>query len=472
MTPTQHELRDADTSANTVPIPADLTGAALRRWDIACMVIDNFGDAGVAWRLARQLAVYRGYTVRLFIDDLHLLHRLVTGRPPEPADQPLTAWQPPLEHGSVQVLHLDALNRLGSDPQVPFGDVIVETFACGLPQVVMQHMAQARHDGLPVPLWVNLEYLSAESWVEGCHGLHAAYMQGALSMGWFFPGFGERTGGLLREPEVAAWAQCDRQPAANQLAAEGRDDPASERRLAVLGAAARKTDPQQILTYLFCYDRPEIKALLQAMRQSQRRWKVLVPPGIAERCLRELAVGRGAGFGWSLPAEGLSVGSLDLVPVPFVPQPQFDDALAGCDLILIRGEDSFVRAQWAAAPMLWHIYPQLDDAHQPKLSAFWGKWIGDALSDPARQALLTLSGLLNAPAAPSWPTLDLSTPESALSEDLAQDQRVHDAWAQSLDAFAAVLPELSERARQWRTQLLSEPDLLTRLEHWLALQPR
>ncbi len=38
--------------------------------DIFCAVVDNYGDIGVCWRLARQLAHEHGMTVRLWVDDL------------------------------------------------------------------------------------------------------------------------------------------------------------------------------------------------------------------------------------------------------------------------------------------------------------------------------------------------------------------------------------------------------------------
>ena len=44
--------------------------------------------------------------------------------------------------------------------------------------------------------------------------------------------------------------------------------------------------------------------------------------------------------------------------------------LWACDLNLVRGEDSLVRALWAGQPLVWHIYPQHDDAHHDKLHAF------------------------------------------------------------------------------------------------------
>ena len=39
-------------------------------WDIFCTVIDNYGDIGICWRLARQLRVDDGQRVRLWVDDL------------------------------------------------------------------------------------------------------------------------------------------------------------------------------------------------------------------------------------------------------------------------------------------------------------------------------------------------------------------------------------------------------------------
>ena len=67
-------------------------------------------------------------------------------------------------------------------------------------------------------------------------------------------------------------------------------------------------------------------------------------------------------------------GSLTLAVAPFVDQRAFDRRLWSCDLNIVRGEDSFVRAQWAARPFVWHVYPQADDAHFVKLAAFLDRY--------------------------------------------------------------------------------------------------
>jgi hypothetical protein len=52
------------------------------RWDIFGRVVDNFGDAGVCWRLARELAAEHSLDVTLWQDDLAPLARIVPGLDP------------------------------------------------------------------------------------------------------------------------------------------------------------------------------------------------------------------------------------------------------------------------------------------------------------------------------------------------------------------------------------------------------
>src|SRR5574340_1688943 len=45
-------------------------------WDIFCNVVDNYGDIGIAWRLARGLAREHGLAVWLWVDDLSAFQRI------------------------------------------------------------------------------------------------------------------------------------------------------------------------------------------------------------------------------------------------------------------------------------------------------------------------------------------------------------------------------------------------------------
>lgn len=153
---------------------------ARRSWDLFCRVIDNYGDIGVCWRLAADLGA-RGQRVRLWVDDRSAL-----------------AWMAPSGAEGVEVR--DWREPL---PDAEPGDVVVEAFACDPPASFVAAMARRQ----PAPVWINLEYLSAEPWVERCHGLPSPQWQGPAAglRKWFFhPGFTAATGGLLREPGLLA----------------------------------------------------------------------------------------------------------------------------------------------------------------------------------------------------------------------------------------------------------------------------
>ena len=156
-------------------------GAATDRWDVFCRVVDNLGDVGVSWRLARILAREHGKRVRLWVDDLTVLSLL------RPEIDPARERQV-LEGVEVALLR-DAV------PDAEIADVVVETFGCDPPPEYVEAMARRARR----PRWINLEYLSAEDWVEGSHALPSPNPRLPLVKHYFFPGFTPRTGGLLRE---------------------------------------------------------------------------------------------------------------------------------------------------------------------------------------------------------------------------------------------------------------------------------
>ena len=154
-------------------------------WDIFCSVVDNYGDIGVTWRLARQLVAEHQQSVRLWVDDLSAFVPLCPEADATAAQQ--------MQQG-VEVLQWPAQWQ-----SVDVADVVLEAFACKLPEDYLQAMKARKKPAL----WINLEYLSAEDWVSGCHGLPSLRPDGLKRM-FFFPGFGEGTGGLLREADLLA----------------------------------------------------------------------------------------------------------------------------------------------------------------------------------------------------------------------------------------------------------------------------
>ena len=304
------------------------------QWDIFCKVIDNFGDIGVCWRLAADLAS-RGHQVRLWVDDASAL-----------------AWMAPAGCEGVRVLPwttpLDL--AVGFEQQPP--DVLIEAFGCEVaPEVIAACARQIGAEGLK-PIWINLEYLSAEPYARRCHGLPSPVQSGPAA-GWlkwfFYPGFTDSTGGLLREPDlIVRQANFDR---ASWLAAKGI-----------------ACNSEEKLISLFCYEPPALAAFLARLAQHGLQGqpvRLLVTPGRAEKAVRATIDDE---IGLLRTTDGRKLLSISYLPL--FTQPDFDHLLWACDLNFVRGEDSVVRALWAGKPFIWQIYPQEDDAHLAKLAAF------------------------------------------------------------------------------------------------------
>ena len=460
-----------------------------RSCDIFCNVIDNYGDIGVCWRLARQLVHEHGLAVRLWVDDLgslaklchetdaardiqhcrgvevrrwtadafhlppqtlsrpagHPLHeplnylrtsslpctRSVRGRGGEGAGlrkcfipHPPPSQPSPASGGRSQsrtilrklLLHpgswysIRAKNwRLRSLPLAGEGlgergvaDLVIEAFACKLPQVYIEAMAVQETK----PVWINLEYLSAEDWVAGCHGLPSPHPNLPLTKYFFFPGFTPQTGGLLLECDLfvrrnAFWNDTTQQQAFWQ--ALGMEIPGAE----------------TLKISLFGYENAALAGLFDVWANGAQPVLCLVPEG---RILPQA----GQYFDDATPRAGNSYmrGSLQVRVLPFVEQERYDELLWACDVNFVRGEDSCVRAQWAARPFVWQIYQQHDAVHLDKLQAFL-KLYEAPLSAAASQAVQGL-----------WQAWN--------SEGAAGD-----AWPD----FAAVWNELERRTQSWARKL-------------------
>lgn len=307
-----------------------MKAAATVRCDVFCKVIDNFGDAGVCWRLARQLVSDQGWSVRLLIDRRDVLERIE----PRLASGALTSC---IDGVEVSVWPVE-------DDDRGCADVVIESFACHLPE----HYLRAMTAHPRAPVWINLEYLSAEDWVESCHGLPSPDPRTGLVKFFFFPGFAERTGGIIHERRHADLARCFLD--------------ADQRLEFLCGLGVGEFLTSDFPVSVFCYPGSPLEALIENSPTIDARRPVwLIPDGVLSDLHRMKADRRA-----------------DVRLIPFLPQDDYDRLLLSCDLNFVRGEDSFVRAQLAERPFVWQAYRQAENGHLDKIEAFLGRYLAEA----------------------------------------------------------------------------------------------
>jgi uncharacterized repeat protein (TIGR03837 family) len=296
------------------------------RWDIFCRVIDNFGDIGVCWRLSCALAL-RGQCVRLWVDDASALQ-----------------WMAPNGCEGVEVRHWgEGAPQIGADQR---GDVVIEAFGCEIdPAWIATKSIAFCADSIPAkcqkrfknpPVWINLEYLSAETYVLRSHGLPSPVMSGpahGLTKWFFYPGFSDGTGGLLQdfEPNIA-------------------EPPESSDALRVS---------------LLCYEPAALPQLLQQLAVAAKPTELLVMAGRGQRAVHDVLMNKNSRYRSQYMRESLSIKEQS-----WMSQQRYDALLASCDLNFVRGEDSLARALLAGRAFIWQIYLQQDGAHVAKLEAF------------------------------------------------------------------------------------------------------
>ena len=366
----------------------------MKRWDIFCKIVDNFGDIGVCWRLARQLEHEHGIHIQLWIDDLNIARQLI----------------PSLDTAQRTQL-IDNITITAWDADTTFdqaADVVIEAFGCELPESYLALMQ-------PDNIWINLEYLSAEPWVADFHARTSK--RGHLTRHFFFPGFSQTTGGLLREHDVVE---------NNQIIASSRvlqSDFFQRFNLTM------DDDSATLKISLFSYPHAPISDLLSAAEDSAKKISCYVP---ATSILPKIA----AFFGKESVATGdhLSRNNLNLHVLPFLSQADYDKLLASCDINFVRGEDSWIRAIWAGKPFIWQPYLQTEDTHLIKLKAFLDVFYSGC-EDGAQQATIAMHN--------AW----------------ASEQMTVSTWQDYLNNISTLKTFTAQQA----SALASQPDLATNL---------
>lgn len=355
---------------------------------LLCKVVDNFGDIGVVWRLARAISdldaacADKASTAsktcrRLVVDDLTSFKNLVPS-------VDLTA--PVQQVGGWTVLRSDAADECRASFLETPPLVILECFACGRPDW-LEHMLFDEGFSHTVQI-INLEYLTAEPYADEFHKLMSLTRKKSVQKVNFMPGFTPQTGGLILDNafmnslSASQALKADAALSADSAFKSKNADKAS----AAFKTASGEKDGDAFTAVIFAYER-DFSTVVRALdrfareRSAAGKGSVLVrsAAGKSARPFADAAAAIKADNAFVSPSspENAQLSShaekapfsFRMEQLPFMTQLEWDAMLCNADFLFIRGEDSLSRACLSGHPFVWHAYPQSEDYQLVKVQA-------------------------------------------------------------------------------------------------------
>ena len=281
--------------------------------DIFCQVIDNYGDVGVAYRLAREFKrVYPNKKLRFVINQIEELNLIRKSE-------------------NIEVILYKDISKIENS-----ADLIIESFGCEIPK---EYMDKALKN---VKLIINLEYFSAEKWVDDFH-LQESFLGGNLKKYFFIPGLSEKSGGILLD---------------NEFLERKKKVEANKEYYLEKFEIKEKYD---LIGSVFSYEK-NFDSLIEELKKLDKKIILLI---LSEKTQKNFI---------KYFDNGNNYDKIKFVKLPFFTYDKYEELLALCDFNLVRGEDSFVRVLLLGKPFLWHIYPQDENTHIKKLESFLEKY--------------------------------------------------------------------------------------------------
>ena len=314
---------------------------------ILCKVVDNYGDIGVAYRLAKrlvkvckstessQLNSSNQFNINLIVDDLQAFNKICNTVSPEKGIQ--------LVEG-ISVYNWNDYALCYSEFSKNDGEklaVILECFQCGRPDWMEKILFE---DKLKRTVQViMIDYLTAEPYAETFHCLKSLTRSAKVQKVNFMPGFTEKTGGLIIDED---W---------NEL------------------AERNKAGGVLVFTY-----EKNWQPLVEALEEVQAAQKPQVKNNITQKKTILVAQGRGQksfleAVNVVIQKAGESADTedckLNVQVLPYMNQHDWDKLLRECSVLFIRGEESLSRACLSGIPFVWHAYPQSEEYQLVKVKA-------------------------------------------------------------------------------------------------------
>lgn len=302
--------------------------------DIFCNIIDNFGDIGVSYRLAKEIASNK-YTVHLYVDDLYIFSKIENKINIHKKFQKLSKY-----------LFIYKWDNSLKQNYIP-SSVIIETFGCNLPFYVTKKITHKN-------IWINLEYLSAEDWIEDCH-LKISPQANGIKKYFFFPGFTKNTGGLNYNKYL---------PKINKIKF------LQEFSQHITNRKLKKTNiPNLCKNYsfnlIFTYNNPQVINIIKSKLKYNTNSVFFIAEGKSSTIFNKNYIKE---INKTYP-------NAKFYKFKMINQSNFNKLINICDFVVVRGEDSIVQAIIQEKNFLWDIYKQKENAHLDKIKQFIYKYI-------------------------------------------------------------------------------------------------
>ncbi len=281
--------------------------------DIFCEVIDNYGDVGVTYRLAREFKrIYPNKKLRFIINQTEELNLIKKSE-------------------DIEIISYEDISIIDSS-----ADLIIESFGCVIPK---EYMDKALKNSKII---INLEYFSAEDWVDGFH-LQESFLVGNLKKYFFIPGLSQKSGGILLDNDF--------------LERNKKVKKNKEYYLKKFGISGK----YDLIGSVFSYEK-NFDYFIEELKKLDKKVLLLI---LSEKTQKNFI---------KYFDNNDNYDKIEIVKLPFFSYDKYEELLALCDFNLVRGEDSFVRALLLGKPFLWHIYPQEENTHIKKLESFLEKY--------------------------------------------------------------------------------------------------
>ena len=300
--------------------------------DIFCEIIDNFGDIGVVYRISKELKkIFQNVRIRMVLNRLEEFKAINK------------------KVKDIDFQEIDGLicvtEKYVKENAETFGtaDVFIEAFGCNVPE---EYIKRAKENS---KLWINLEYLSGEKWIEDFHLCESLIDSKTLKKIFYMPGFSEKSGGVIIDSGFLE-----------------RKEYGKNNREKVLKKYFSHMDiKDKLIGTVFSYEK-NFDNLLEVLKDYERETLLILMGEKTQKSFSEILQKKLIeNFG-----KIVKYGKITMMYADFLSQEEYEEVISAADFNFTRGEDSFVRGILLEKPFMWHIYLQEEKAHMDKIKAF------------------------------------------------------------------------------------------------------